>query len=129
MNYTQTPIEMMKAVLDTVQETYDAMVVLKPVAERITVMDYVNEKLATSRVPGQLDGFGRRVQELYVQVHGANPPRERRFCGRTIRPTNVYSKQDFFLLDHAWSEQELRWKAQEVRRETEELLEACRNED
>lgn len=106
-------LRVIRAVLEAAQDAYDLAAIGRVSANDITIADYVNERLLHQEVH-ELDGFGRRVKELYVTYFGQEPMKTRRFNGDSVQIVNVYTDRDRPLLDLAWLEQEAAWKLQEI---------------
>lgn len=106
-------LRVIRAVLEAAQDAYDLAAIGRVSAHDITIADYVNERLLHQEVH-ELDGFGRRVKELYVTYYDQDPMKIRRFNGDSVQIVNVYTDRDRPLLDLAWAEQELAWKLQEI---------------
>lgn len=106
-------LRVLGGILEVVQDAYDLAAIGRVSESDITVQDYVNERLLQQDVRS-LDGFGRRVKELYIAYFETDPPKVRRFTGDSVQLVNVYTDRDRPLLDLAWAEQELAWKMQEI---------------
>ena len=106
-------LRVIREIQATVQDAYDLAAIGRVSTQEITIADYVNERLLHQDVH-LLEGFGRRVKELYIAYYEQNPQKIRRFTGDSVKLVNVYTDRDRPLLDLAWLEQEAAWKMQEI---------------